>query len=207
MSGRKIAKAPKSALINTLAAALYMGMGMVLALVSIAPAEAVVLNGQLEEVEVADENASPGVQPGALIPNTFPTHYAGKWVCETTITESSVPTVLPGTKVQSEVHFIPTADGRIEMRHYQPGWVRNKCLTVSFNGNEAKADTTSYYFGEKVQGAWAARTRDQYLQETDDLIKAKSYVDQYINGQYVGRYRTISVLRRVAEDNRSVASK
>ncbi len=182
------------------------------------PAGAVVLNGHLEELEEGGESDwqktqakmqspnGPGVKAGALTPNTFPPHFQGYWSCETTITESSIATILPGTKIQSELVFYPTADGRVEARFSQSGWVNNKCLAVAFNGNEAKADRTSYYFGEKIQGAWAARTRDQFLQENDNLITAKSYVDQYLDGQYLGRYRSVSILRRTAGVG-SVASK
>ncbi|MBK7837826.1 MAG: hypothetical protein IPJ49_09110 [Candidatus Obscuribacter sp.] len=181
----------------------------------ISPAQAMVLTGRLEENHEHTQadttpSASPTFQqapatsaampkPGAstLNPNTFPATYQGTWSCETTITESTIATVIPGTVVRSDIAFYPLGDGRIQARFSQPGWVDNQTMAVTFNGTEAKADRTSYYFGENSQGQWAARTRDQFRQDGPTVITAKSYVDQYMDGQYLGRYRSVSLLRKI----------
>lgn len=166
----------------------------------LAPASALVLSGRAEEVtDNTPEVRTDVVKPSVLNPNTFPQTYQGAWSCETTVTESTIPTVLPGSQIRSEISFYQTADGRTQARYNQPGWVNNKSLAVTFNGTEAKADRTSYYFGENSQGSWAARTRDQFKQEDANTITAKSYVDQYIEGQYVGRYRSVSILHRMGD--------
>lgn len=188
-------------------------------LASVTDAQAVVLSGRLEENHDADTTPSaqqipasnqttmpvvPAAAPKAapaptLTPNTFPMSYRGTWSCETTITESTLGTVIPGTVVHSEIAFVPLGDGRIQAKFNQPGWVDNQTLAVAFNGNEAKADRTSYYFGENSQGQWAARTRDQFRQDGPAVITARSYVDQYMDGQYLGRYRSVSVLRKTGD--------
>lgn len=187
------------------------------------PASSMVLSGHLEHSQEAEENkqsnntgAQSGlqsksqggqrqkpstVQPGAstLNPNTFPASYVGTWSCETTVTESTVSTVEPGLVIKSDITFYPTQDGRVQAHFNQPGWIDNQCMAVTFNTNEAKSDRTSYYFGENSQGSWAARTRDQFKLINSDLISARSYVDQYLDGQYIGRYRSVSQLKRLSD--------
>lgn len=128
--------------------------------------------------------------------NSFPLSYQGAWYCETTVIDSTLPAVAQGQVIGSEVVFYPAKDGTIHARWNQPGWVETQSQAVTFNGSEAKADRTTYYFGDNMQGSWAARARDQFAQTGADAITAKSYVDQYMDGQYLGRYRTVSVLKR-----------
>ncbi len=140
------------------------------------------------------QNRPPQAQP----PNSFPLTYQGAWYCETTVVDSTLPAVAQGQVIGSEVVFYPAKDGTIHARWNQPGWVETQSQAITFNGSEAKADRTTYYFGDNMQGSWAARARDQFAQTSADAISAKSYVDQYMDGQYLGRYRTVSVLKRNA---------
>lgn len=128
--------------------------------------------------------------------NSFPATYQGAWYCQTTVVDSTLPAVLQGQVIGSEVVFFLSKDGGIHARWNQPGWVETQSQAITFNGTEAKADRTTYYFGDNMQGSWAARARDQFAQTGPDIISAKSYVDQYLDGQYLGRYRTVSVLKR-----------
>ncbi len=133
----------------------------------------------------------------AILNNTFPRSFEGSWKCETLVTDSGVDTVPAGSKLLSDVQFARLADGRIVARWNQPGWTETQANAMTFNAKEARVDRTSYYFGDGVNGAWAARSRDHFVQINADTIAVKSYVDQYIDGQYVGRYRTASMLHRV----------
>ncbi len=137
------------------------------------------------------------VVESGLLNNTFPRSFEGTWKCETLVTESGVDTVMAGSKLVSDVQFARTADGRIVARWNQPGWTETQANAMTFNAKEARVDRTSYYYGEGVNGAWAARSRDHFVQIGPDTIAVKSYVDQYIDGQYVGRYRTASMLHRI----------
>lgn len=187
-------------------------------------AEAMLLSGQVEErAEALEPNqnqnqapqqnqqnqpdptkpnfkrATPATQqPSPTKPstNSFPTTYQGAWYCQTTVVDSTLPAVLQGQVIGSEVVFFLSKDGGIHARWNQPGWVETQSQAITFNGTEAKADRTTYYFGDNMQGSWAARARDQFAQTGPDTISAKSYVDQYLDGQYLGRYRTVSVLKR-----------
>ncbi|MBP9809186.1 hypothetical protein KBF38_12865 [bacterium] len=136
--------------------------------------------------------------PGATksTTNSFPATYQGAWYCQTTVVDSTLPAVVQGQVIGSEVVFFLSKDGGIHARWNQPGWVETQSQAITFNGTEAKADRTTYYFGDNMQGSWAARARDQFAQTGPDMISAKSYVDQYLDGQYLGRYRTVSVLKR-----------
>jgi len=171
------------------------------------PTSAMTLSGHLEEQkqihqeeQVSNLPSSPSVSD--LNPNTFPKTYTGTWSSQTTVVDSTAPQVMAGQVISSDVIFYPTADGRVQARWNQPGWVETQTVACSFGKNheEAKSDRTTYYFGDNAQGSWAARARDQFAQTAKDTITAKSYVDQYIDGQYVGRYRTISVLKRTSSD-------
>jgi hypothetical protein len=175
------------------------------------PASAMTLSGHLEEGnQVAQDNQAsklssrlPGIPSAAdLTPNTFPRAFQGSWACQTTVVDSNAPAVAAGQTIDCDVTFYPTGDGRIQARWNQPGWQETQAVASSFgkNNNEAKSDRTTYYFGDNAQGSWAARARDEFAQTAPDTITAKSYVDQYIDGQYVGRYRTMSVLKRSSSD-------
>ena len=185
------------------------------------PAAALTLNGRLETNQVltgdkSENNGGSGnttapavgrmqnAAPSAaqLDPNTFPRAYQGNWTCQTTVLNSSAPAVQAGQVVTSEVTFYPTANGLIKARWTQAGWVETQSVAASFgkNNDEAKSDRTTYYYSDNTQGSWAARARDQFALTAPDTIEAKSYVDQYIDGQYVGRYRTVSILKRTSTD-------
>jgi hypothetical protein len=59
-------------------------------------------------------------------------------------------------------------------------------------------DRTSYYFGDR-NNAWATHSRDSYSLLEGNKVLATSEVDQYIDGRYVGRYCTKSVLIKVSD--------
>ena len=185
------------------------------------PVAAMTLNGRLETNQVLSGGKDAGnggggsitaplapvaqnIAPSAaqLDPNTFPRVYQGNWACQTTVVNSSAPAVQAGQVIASEVTFYPTANGLIKARWSQAGWVETQSVASSFgkNSDEAKSDRTTYYYGDNTQGSWAARARDQFALTAPDTIEAKSYVDQYIDGQYVGRYRTVSILKRTSTD-------
>jgi hypothetical protein len=66
-------------------------------------------------------------------------------------------------------------------------------------------DKTNYFYGDHANGAWAARSRDSYQVLEKNRMISESEVDQYINGRYVGRYRTRSTLVRLNSGVENVA--
>lgn len=142
-------------------------------------------------------NAGQVVPP----PNSFPENYSGRWQCVTRVVDSAVDSVAVGTELVSEVSFVELPDHRVVARWVQPGWTETQASAMSWSSREAQTDRTSYYFGEGMNGSWASRSRDHFMQTGTDRLDCKSYVDQYMDGRYVGRYRTQSVLTRVGTVN------
>ena len=156
-----------------------------------------------EASQAAQPAASPAIQPpiGMFAPDSCPAGYAGKWHCLTVVTDSAVDSVSAGQQLSSEIQFDQTAGGRIVARWNQPGWVESKSTITTWNASESMIDRTSYYYGEGLKGSWAARSRDRFTQIGKDQMVAQSYIDQYVDGQYLGRYRTKSVLVRQSSDD------
>jgi hypothetical protein len=133
--------------------------------------------------------------------NSFPADYSGRWQCVTRVIDSAIDSVAIGTELKSEVCFVDVPDGRVLARWVQPGWTETQASAMSWSSREAQTDRTSYYFGEGMNGSWASRSRDHFMQVATDRLECKSYVDQYMDGRYIGRYRTISVLSRIGTVN------
>lgn len=145
---------------------------------------------------VAHARPSVGSVNPITPPNSFPAGFEGKWHCVTKVIDSAVDTIAVGTELSSEVNFVRLPGGRVVARWLQPGWTETQASAVKWNENEARVDRTSYYFGEGMNGSWGSRARDQFVQTGSLSMECKSYVDQYLDGNYIGRYRTISVLTR-----------
>lgn len=128
--------------------------------------------------------------------DSFPRSYEGTWQCVTTVIDSAVSDVIPGTVTQCQIEFKKENDGRILAHCAQPGWTEAQNNVISFNKTEAQMDRTAYFWADGAGGAWAARSRDTFTLTAANSIVSNSYVDQYIEGRYLGRYRTNSVLTK-----------
>lgn len=162
---------------------------------------ATMLHGHLEEMATKQPVTTVNEQKlsASTLSNSFPVSFSGIWRCETTVVDSGVSTILPGQKSISEISFKHAPDGRTVASWAQPGWTEAEASPVSFSQEKARVDRTNYYWGDGVQGAWAARSRDDFTRVSDSQMISKSYIDQYVDGQFVGRYRTTSVLYRVSD--------
>lgn len=145
---------------------------------------------------VAHARPSVGSVNPITPPNSFPAGFEGRWHCVTKVIDSAVDSIAVGTELVSEVNFVRLQGGRVVARWLQPGWTETQASAVKWNESEARVDRTSYYFGEGMNGSWGSRARDQFVQTGTLSMECKSYVDQYLDGNYIGRYRTISVLTR-----------
>ena len=170
------------------------------AALSVIPVQAVTLAGHLEQNYAAITRGANFVQSGqlnaSLQDDCFPESYEGSWRCDTVVTDSAVQTVVPGQKVQCEVKFVKDASGKIVSVWNQDGWTDGQSTVKAFNAQEAQMDRTSFQNNQGSEGMWAARARGNFTQVNGAAIIAHSVVDQYIDGQYVGRYHTTSILRR-----------
>ncbi|HEY9869664.1 MAG TPA: hypothetical protein V6D08_10905 [Candidatus Obscuribacterales bacterium] len=164
------------------------------------PGDGKLLRGYVSENQELTESKELSNQPmtGSVRADSLPASYEGTWRCLTIVTDSAVTAVPVGQKMVSDVQFLRKPDGRIIANWSQPGWTETQCSILTWSKTQGQVDRTNYYYGEKMQGAWAARSRDKFTQVGGDRILAESYVDQYIDGHYLGRYRTRSVLTRTS---------
>lgn len=140
----------------------------------------------------------PSKYPDLGIPrNSFPASFLGRWSCITKVINSACKDVLTGTEMNSEVRFLKNEKGCVVADWVQPGWTESQAYTVAWSLKEARVDRTCYYFADGVDGAWASRSRDHFLLKNNKEMVCKSYIDQYFDGRYLGRYRTVSILKRI----------
>lgn len=174
------------------------------------PANAVLLHGYLSDTTSEQQqrllNVAKSVDNAAIARrDSFPADVQGGWQCVTVVIDSLVDTVPVGQKMVSRMDFVRATDGRVVARFQQPGWTEAQESVTAFSTTQYQMDKTNYYYGDHVNGAWAARSRDRYqLLERNRMI-AESEVDQYIDGRYVGRYRTRSSLLRLDAGIENVA--
>lgn len=133
--------------------------------------------------------------------NSFPYSYIGTWRCVSEVVDSQVDAIEQGKKIVSEIVFAQASDGRVVAQWNQPGWSQTNAQVTTFNPAEAKLVRTNYYADAGAEGFWAARSSDQFKQISADQMVAQSYIDQYVAGDYKGRYHTQSMLFRVSNDN------
>lgn len=129
--------------------------------------------------------------------------FQGTWQAITVVTDSLVPTVSAGQRVVSTMEFAQSNDGHLYAKWEQPGWRESQASVTVTSPDSFMIDRTSYYFGDR-SGSWATRSRDSYNLLEGNKVLATSEIDQYIDGRYVGRYCTRSVLLKIS-DSTSVA--
>ncbi len=169
------------------------------------PAQAKLLNGHIEQIKEVDLDSNSNSNKSQA--NTsFPEEYIGLWRCQTSVIDSQVETVSKGTTLSCDIQFVPDKQGKVSGQWIQPGWVETQISTLSWNPKEAKVDRTSYYFGQSMVqgGSWACRSRDHFIQIAQNRMECQSYIDQYLDGKYLGRYRTQSILTRIENQNNAV---
>lgn len=164
--------------------------------VSLAPdASARFLHGYLKKDRAA-ASTTDGAQQ--LQPSSFPSTYEGLWRCQSTVIDSQINIVPTGHKLTSVIRFVKNANGRLIAQWVQPGWNETQTSVQKFNESEAKLDRTNVYSGDG-NSSWAARSQDVFTQIDDATMVAQSEVDQYMDGTYIGRYRTESILSRITQ--------
>lgn len=156
------------------------------------------LRGYVSEEQELSEGRELSSRPlaGSVRSDSLPISYEGTWHCVSRVTDSAVASVSLGQRMISDVEFVRKPDGRIVANWAQPGWTETQSSILTWSTSEGQVDRTNYYYRDKMNGAWAARSRDKFKQVGQDRIEAQSYVDQYIDGHYLGRYRTKSILVR-----------
>ncbi len=175
------------------------------------PAEATLLHGYVNGAGASENtamiNSARVVEQQAVArTDSFPLEVQGSWQCVTVVIDSLVDTVGVGQKVVSQLDFVKGSDGRVVARFQQPGWSEAQESITAFSSTQYQMDKTNYFYGDRAAGAWAARSRDKYQLLEKNRMIAESEVDQYINGRYVGRYRTRSTMCRLNTGIENLAS-
>jgi hypothetical protein len=174
--------------------------------------QAALLRGYVKEDNVLSQTEkfnsafSPSTTGGANVlnaqaqmSNSFPASYAGTWRCVSYVTDSQVDSVAVGNETVSQISFVRNNFGQLVAIWQQPGWTEARASVQVPNPQVASLDRTDYFYGQGLQGNWAARSRDNFEQTADNEMVALSYIDQYVDGQYIGRYHTKSILVRVSQ--------
>ena len=174
------------------------------------PANAVVLHGYLSDTTSEQQQRLANVTRAVDISvvarrDSFPQDVQGSWQCVTVVVDSLVDTVSVGQKIVSRMDFVRANDGRVVARFLQPGWTEAQETVTAFSPTRYQMDKTNYFYSDHVNGAWAARSRDSYQLVERNRMVADSEIDQYINGRYIGRYRTHSTLLRMDTGLENVA--
>jgi hypothetical protein len=156
------------------------------------PASAGVLQGHVEQ---SDPHAVV-TSIKAEIADSFPSSYEGTWHCVTTVIDSALQLVAPGTVTECDIEFKRNAQGKVAVHWTQPGWTESQSSVSRFSTTQARLDRTAYYWADGAGGAWAARSQDNFTLNSDRVMISSSSVDQYLDGLYLGRYRTSSVLTK-----------
>ena len=163
--------------------------------VSVAPdASARFLHGYLKK-----DKPQAGTADGAQAPTaSFPSTYEGLWRCQSTVIDSQINVVPTGHKLTSVIRFVRNSNGKLVAQWVQPGWNETQTSVQKFSESEAKLERTNIYSGDGNSN-WAARSQDVFTQIDDATMVAQSEVDQYMDGLYIGRYRTESILSRITQ--------
>ncbi|MBX9688640.1 MAG: hypothetical protein K2X27_18170 [Candidatus Obscuribacterales bacterium] len=172
------------------------------------PADATLLHGYVSDAAPQQEHLLGAAKTEAKSParrDSFAQELQGAWQCVTVVIDSLVDTVPVGQKVISRMDFVKTTDGRVVARFLQPGWTEAQETITAYSSSNYQMDKTNYYYGDQMGGSWAARSRDRYQVLEANRMIAESEVDQYMDGRYVGRYRTRSTLVRVSNGMENVA--
>lgn len=118
----------------------------------------------------------------------------GTWNCISNVVASTCPAVMPGTVVHSLIGYLRTTQGALVQQWNEAGWT--PAVTPVLKFTESSITTTKISNMQGIGGGWTARSQEHLKLVDQHTMVAESVVDQYLNGQFVGRYKTSSVLKK-----------
>ncbi len=92
------------------------------------------------------------------------------------------------------VSYVPNARGQMLELCEQDGWSPTTAAVVDLSSDTILVKRTSCSASRGA--AISAQTKDAMKIVSPNVIAATSLVNQYVNGAFVGQYRTQSVLHR-----------
>ena len=130
----------------------------------------------------------------ANINQSYDARLLGDWKVKTVVVDSNCKYVEPGIQTYTRLNF-SLKNGKI-----RPQWFANDWDLVKDQIFELAQDDKLLWLRENKLNSrgkhWITRSKDIFDIKKREQITAKSHVNQYLNGKYVGDYQTISYLRR-----------
>lgn len=118
----------------------------------------------------------------------------GTWQVKTVVVDSHCKYVDEGAESFSKLNF-SLVDGKLSPTWFGHNWnlVENKMFKLEDNNKLVWVRENSLVKNNKF---WIARSQDLFDIHQNNSITATSYISQYLNGKYVGDYKTRSYLKR-----------
>ncbi len=119
----------------------------------------------------------------------------GTWQSSTQVVGSTLPSIAPGTVVESLVQYSRDARGNLVESWCEQGWSPSSATVVNLDSAVMTTSHQSSFSGRN--DGWSARTHDAFRMVSPTTMVGESIVEQYINGQFAGQYKTTSVLHKI----------
>ena len=118
----------------------------------------------------------------------------GTWEVKTVVVDSNCRYVSTGEESLSKLNF-SLIDGKLTPTWFGHNWnlVDNKMFKLEENDRLLWVRDNSLV---KERKFWLAHSEDVFNIESPNYITAQSKIDQYLNGNYVGNYKTVSYLKK-----------
>lgn len=161
-----------------------------------APANATILKGQVTTNDT--QSTQPGLAMSASATNESAQAkvVAGGWNCTSQVVASSCPTVSPGTVIESFIHYLRNTQGAVVQNWQEPGWT--PAASAIFKLSDWTFATQKESSIQTAQGRVTARSQEKLKVVNPNTMVAESTVHQYLNGQFIGPYKTNSVMHKVS---------
>ncbi len=126
--------------------------------------------------------------------------FLGKWNMQTIVTSSNCPYILTGTTTESdlEIKILPMKrDGVNFLKALWKGgkWADSSGTIKLLNEKEAISERVTS-FKTNDRNNWKSILIDHLKLTEDNTIYSESIVLQYKNGEFIGEYKTFSILTK-----------
>ena len=120
----------------------------------------------------------------------------GEWLCLTQVTQSSTAGVTPGMTVRCRVNYTRDNQGNLVENWSQDGWTPSSGAVVKLDSANITVSHVSCL--PSRQGVISAQSTDVLSLLSPSTMIAEGLVNQYRDGEFIGQYRTSSMLRRAS---------
>jgi hypothetical protein len=126
--------------------------------------------------------------------------FLGKWNMQTIVTSSNCPYILTGTTTESNLEIKTLPSKRESVNFLKALWKGGKWANSSgtiklLNDREAITERVTN-FKTTDRNNWKSILIDHLKLTEENTIHSESIVIQYKNGQFIGEYKTFSILTK-----------